>query len=195
MNRSFPLAECWLRPLSPSLGSVFSWQSSARKRSVSMMSLPCDASPIARHSRPRRAGAFTLIELMVVVAIIAILAGLTLGGMGYVNRKSAASRAQTEVAALSAAIESYKLEFGTYPSNATTLYADLTGSGVLNKSKVFFEPVPGMVSTNGSVRSFVDPYGVAYIYRVGTSATRNVGFFDLYCVPPGATNQADWIHN
>ena len=65
---------------------------------------------------------------MVVVAVVAILAGLTLGGLGYVNRKSAASRAQTEVAALSAAIESYKLDFGTYPSNSTTLYADLTGA-------------------------------------------------------------------
>jgi type II secretion system protein G len=159
------------------------------------MSLPCDASPIARHSRPRRAGAFTLIELMVVVAIIAILAGLTLGGMGYVNRKSAASRAQTEVAALSAAIESYKLEFGTYPSNATTLYADLTGSGTLNTNKVFFEPPPGMVSTNGSARTLVDPYGVAYKYSTNAPNMRNIGFFDLYCVPPDAKSEADWIHN
>jgi type II secretory pathway pseudopilin PulG len=126
---------------------------------------------------------------MVVVAIIAILAGLTLGGMGYVNRKSAASRAQTEVAALSAAIESYKLDFGTYPSNVTTLYADLTGSGALNTNKVFFEPPPGMATNS----RFVDPYGQNYNYSA--SGTRNVGFFDLYCVPPGATNQADWIHN
>jgi len=141
----------------------------------------------------RRADAFSLIELMVVVAIMAILAGLTLGGLGYVNRKSAASRAQTEVAALAAAIESYNLEFGTYPASSSTLYADLTGSGTLNNNKVFFEPSPGMVSTNGSQKTLVDPYGAAYVYT--TNATRNVGFFDLYCIPPDAKSEADWIHN
>jgi type II secretory pathway pseudopilin PulG len=129
---------------------------------------------------------------MVVVAVVAILAGLTLGGLGYVNRKSAASRAQTEVAALSAAIESYKLDFGTYPSNSTTLYADLTGSGVLNKSKVFFEAPPGMATNS----RFVDPYGQPYNYRTSGTGMRNVGFFDLWSVPPSATtNQSDWIHN
>jgi type II secretory pathway pseudopilin PulG len=135
---------------------------------------------------------------MVVVAVVAILAGLTLGGLGYVNRKSAASRAQTEVAALSAAIESYKLDFGMYPSNATVLYAELTGdktAKVNTNSKVFFEPPPGMVSTNGSARTLVDPYGVAYKYSTNAPNMRNIGFFDLYCVPPDAKSEADWIHN
>lgn len=153
---------------------------------------PARHTPLAtRHSR--HAGAFTLIELMVVVAIIAILAGLTLGGMGYVNRKSAASRAQTEVAALSAAIESYKLDIGAYPPNdTTTLYRELTGQGTVNKTKVYIEPTPGMV-TNTASGPFIDPYGVAYKYA--TNATRNIGFFDLYCVPPDAKTEADWIHN
>ena len=37
----------------------------------------------------------SLIELLVVVAIIAILAGLTLSTLGYVNRKGAESRARS----------------------------------------------------------------------------------------------------
>ena len=84
----------------------------------------------------RRADAFTLMELMAVVAIIAIIAGLTLGTLGYVNRKAAESRAKSEVAALSAAIDSYKLDFGSYPS-AANLFRELTGQGTVNKSKVF----------------------------------------------------------
>jgi prepilin-type N-terminal cleavage/methylation domain-containing protein len=170
MSCSFPLAE----------PSVISRQFSVRKLSGSVVF------PAARHARW---GAFTLIELLIVVAIIAVLAGLTLGTMGFVNRKGAESRARAEVAALAAAIESYKLEFGVYPLDATTLYADLTGSGTLNKSKVFFEPPPGM-ATNGR---FVDPYGQNYNYT--TTPTRNIGFFDLWCVPAGATNQGGWIHN
>jgi hypothetical protein len=94
---------------------------------------------------------------------------------------------------LSAAIESYKLDFGTYPSNSTTLYADLTGSGVLNKSKVFFEAPPGMATNS----RFVDPYGQPYNYRTSGTGMRNVGFFDLYCIPAdGDKNKPEtWIHN
>lgn len=140
---------------------------------------------------PRRSG-FTLIELMIVVAIVAILAGLSMGAMGYVNRKGAASRAQTEVAALAEAIESYKLDYGTYPA-ADNLYTELTAGGPVNTNKVYFEPPPGMVATNATPRYFQDPYGARYNYS--TTPVRNIGFFDLWCVPPDAKREADWIHN
>ena len=154
--------------------------------------LSCHLSPATRHSRPRRAGAFTLIELLVVVSIVAILAGLVLSTLGYVNRKGAASRAQSEVAALSAAIDNYKIELGTYPDPAN-LYDELTGQGQVNTNKVYFEPTPNMVNTNSATRTFQDPYGNPYNYT--TNATRNVGFFDLWSVPPSAESEADWIHN
>ena len=138
------------------------------------------------------AGAFTLIELMVVVAIVAVLAGLALSTMGYANRKGAASRAKTEVAALSSAIESYQLDFGSYPAS-NNLYTELTAGGPTNTNKVYFEPPPGMVNTNAKPYTLQDPYGTKYNYL--TNPTRNIGFFDLWCVPPDAKTQADWIHN
>lgn len=138
----------------------------------------------------RDTAAFTLIELMVVITIIAILAGLTLGSMGYVNRKSAEARARTEVAALSAAIDSFKLEFGKYPASQEVLYSELTGTNAainMNR-KVFFEPTPGMV-TNGA---FIDPWGANYVYT--TNPTFNIGFFDLYSTA-GGTNSTNYIRN
>jgi type II secretion system protein G len=65
----------------------------------------------------RRIGkaAFTLIELMVVITIIVILAGLVVGGMEYANQRSAAEKAKTQIALLSKGIEEYKLDMGTYP--------------------------------------------------------------------------------
>jgi general secretion pathway protein G len=145
-------------------------------------------SPLARR------GAFTLIELLVVVCIVAILAGLVLSTLGYVNKKGAASRAHSEVAALSAAIDNYKIDYGSYPSS-NNLYTELTAGGPVNTNKVYFEPTPSMVNTNSATRSFQDPYGNSYNYE--TNATRNVGFFDLWCVPAGAdaNNPADFIHN
>jgi len=48
---------------------------------------------------PATTGAFTLIELLVVIAIIIVLSGLILSTVGYVQKKGARSRAETEIAA------------------------------------------------------------------------------------------------
>jgi prepilin-type N-terminal cleavage/methylation domain-containing protein len=70
--------------------------------------------------RKHRHAAFTLIELIVVIGIIAILAGLLLSTAGYARKKSARTRAETEIAALAAACESYKADNGVYPANSDT---------------------------------------------------------------------------
>jgi general secretion pathway protein G len=138
-----------------------------------------------------------LIELLVVVAIIAILAGLALSTLGYVNRKGAESRARAEVAALSAAIDSYKLDFGAYPANQGVLFLELTGQGTVNTNKMYFEPAPGILTTNAGVVSLTDPWGTVYQYRTGAEATNNVGFFDLWSTAgsAAATNAPNWIRN
>jgi type II secretory pathway pseudopilin PulG len=64
-------------------------------------------------------GAFTLIELLIVIAVIIILAGLVLSTIGYVQKKAARTRAETEIAAISAACESYKADNGVYPRDPT----------------------------------------------------------------------------
>src|SRR5438128_7824966 len=68
---------------------------------------------------PAATGAFTLIELLVVIAIIIVLAGLILSTMGYVRKKGARARAETDIAAMSAACESYKADNGIYPRDPT----------------------------------------------------------------------------
>ncbi len=66
------------------------------------------------------AAAFTILELLVVISIIIILAGLILGTVGYVQKKAARSRAEAEITAMSAALESYKADNGIYPRDTTT---------------------------------------------------------------------------
>ena len=81
------------------------------------------SSLVIRHSSFRAAGAFTIVELLVVIAIILVLAGLILATSGYIQTKSNRSRAEAEIAALSAALENYKADNGTYPTdtaNGTT---------------------------------------------------------------------------
>src|SRR5215475_11267947 len=71
-------------------------------------------------SHRRRYNGFTLIELVLVVGIIIVLAGLVLSTVGYARKKGALARAETEIAAMSAAIENYKADNGVYPSNPDT---------------------------------------------------------------------------
>ena len=68
---------------------------------------------------------FTIIELLVVISIIIILAGLILSTVGYVQKKGARARAEAEIAAISAALESYKADNGIYPRDTTSQYTDI----------------------------------------------------------------------
>ena len=68
--------------------------------------------------RPPSRHAFTLIEMITVIAIIAILAGLVLSINGVVQRKAGTARAETEIRTLSAGCEAYKTDNGGYPRAA-----------------------------------------------------------------------------
>jgi prepilin-type N-terminal cleavage/methylation domain-containing protein len=61
---------------------------------------------------------FTLIELLIVMAIIIVLAGLILATAGYVQKKGYRSRAEAEIAAISAALENYKADNAVYPGSS-----------------------------------------------------------------------------
>src|SRR5438132_12872519 len=81
---------------------------------------------VIRHSSLRAEGAVTIIELLVVIIIIFILAGLVLSISSYVQNKGKRARAETEIAAMSAALESYKADNGIYPANNATNSLDPT---------------------------------------------------------------------
>jgi type II secretory pathway pseudopilin PulG len=68
----------------------------------------------------RVACGFTIFELLVVISIIIILAGFILATSAYVTKKGRRSRAEVEIAAISAALESYKADNGIYPTTSST---------------------------------------------------------------------------
>jgi len=67
--------------------------------------------------RSLRSAAFTLIELLTVVAIIVVLMGLTIGIAGFARDKGARARAQSEIAALESSLERFKIDQGGYPAS------------------------------------------------------------------------------
>ena len=155
-----------------------------RTFSPSHLFTPSPLNPLTPRRRP---AAFTLIELLAVITVIGILAGLTLGAAGAVRRHGANSTAKAEVAALQAACDRFYADNNSYPSNSEVnpsssfaptgyinagrvLFTNLLGSATLTAAptkKRYFEPKPAMVSSN----FFIDPWGYAYGYNSdGTNA-------------------------
>src|SRR4029453_5073335 len=102
------------------------------------------------------AGAFTLIELLIVIAIIVVLAGLVLSTVGYVQKKGVRARAETEIAAISAACESYKADNGIYPR-------DPTANTATDKLNAKTDGNPTLGATNPSGATY--PLASLVLYR------------------------------
>ena len=103
---------------------------------------------------------FTLIELLIVIAVIVVLAGLILSTFGYVQKKGARARVETEIAAMSAACESYKADNGIYPrdttNNTTDNLAALTDPNYASKTPP--DPVPTSYDSTVTAYSFASFY-------------------------------------
>jgi type II secretory pathway pseudopilin PulG len=159
---------------------------------------------------PATTSAFTIIELLIVISIIIVLAGLILATSGYVSKKGARSRAEAEVAAMSAALENYKSDNGVYPKNATTdsldartsgdpssykaaslyLYTQLSGNAANRQpapnAKSYFAFKPDQLSPSDQaqpVQFIRDPFGKSYGYSTAYQASPSKGYnpsFDLW---------------
>ena len=154
---------------------------------------------------PSRPLGFTLIELLVVITVIGILAGLVLQTAGYAQKKAARSRAEAEIAALSAALENYKADIGDYPSGTNTTNTSSGSNAFLRaklapypSGKIYFEFSKTM-GTNTNIsdtnQSILDPFGNAYGYQYRGDASRSgTNFFDLWS-SGGGTSSNQWIKN
>src|SRR5438045_5831728 len=167
--------------------------------------------------------AFTIIYVLVVIAIIIILAGLILSTVGYVQKKGARSRAEAEIAAMSAALESYKADNGIYPSDTTLTDVDATASPTpaaaslylyeqlsgdtdndrIPQAKSYFSFRPnqlGPIDQAQKIAFIRDPFGNAYGYSTAKAQGKAYGYnptYDLWSVADAnpVPNQIQWIKN
>jgi type II secretory pathway pseudopilin PulG len=121
-----------------------------------------NSSFVIRASPFRAEGAITIIELLLVIIIILILAGLILSISSYVQNKGARARAETEIAAISAALESYKADNGIYPANnatnslAPTTMTDPSSSSYVSASNYLYIQLSGDSDDNPTTTTSSD---------------------------------------
>jgi general secretion pathway protein G len=81
--------------------------------------------------RAARAGAadqgFTLIEMLIVIVVLGILAGITVFGVSTFKKDSEDAACKANVKTVGVAADAFKAKTGAYP----TTIADLTGGGYL----------------------------------------------------------------
>lgn len=159
--------------------------------------------------------AFTIIELLIVMAILIGLTAMILATAGYVQKKGHRSRAAAEIAGLSAALENYKADNGVYPRDSVTdnlnvsttsasdydasslkLYESLSGDtthGRIAEAKAYFPFKPNQLrpaDQTQPVTAIRDPFGNSYGYSTAKAAnpTGTVGYnptYDLWSIADG----------
>jgi len=151
-----------------------------------------------------RRGAFTLIEMLVVIGIIGVLAALILGGASIANSKMKRAKAEAERDALVTAIQSYKNKKGFYPPDNTKstimspLFYELTGTVALGGN--YKSPVSGEIlstanitnifNAGGFLNASADPSEVLNFAPTITKSTRTASFviptttttYTLFCI-------------
>jgi general secretion pathway protein G len=70
--------------------------------------------------KPIHKPGFTLIEMITVMTIIALLAGIVVGSAGIIQGRQAREKAKAQIALLSKAIEEYKMDMGVFPGDDDT---------------------------------------------------------------------------
>ena len=152
------------------------------------------------NSKPRRNGSrgFTLMELMVVISLIAILAGMVLAAMPAVLNQVKRKQVRLTLGELKAGLSLYKLDNSWYPINdkdefegAFVLYKFLSGDFDVNgeldpladDTKIYVEGIDWNTAKNQAQQrvgelegryALVDPFGSPIRYL---------------CEPPGRKNK------
>ena len=128
--------------------------------------------------RSKTSAAFTLVELLVVISIIAILAGLSFPAVNGALDSAKKTQAKNNAVQIAGAVSAYELEYGKLPTNSAGLVDSafmniLTGSDTANNSRgiVFLEAQAWRKGKGGTNSvGYCDPWDSTKAYSIALDA-------------------------
>lgn len=123
---------------------------------------------------------FTLIELLAAIGIIAILAGLTIGGLSFATAKADESKTIALMEEFETALEKYKADYGAYPVFSGDVdfskdeWKTFTNEKPNKQNKAYMEGIK-------QLSIFEDGFGNAFQYEYpNTDSSRNTTKYALW---------------
>jgi general secretion pathway protein G len=131
-----------------------------------------------RHRRSQVRRAFTLLEILLVVMILAVIAGFVITNVFATQDEAYKQSAKVQISDLENKVKQYRMKMKSYPSELNALHVKPSDAGSGDWYQIIDKPVPD------------DPWGKPYSYKVsGTDVEiRSSG-------PDGQMNSEDDITN
>jgi prepilin-type N-terminal cleavage/methylation domain-containing protein len=136
---------------------------------------------------------FTLIELMIVMAVIAILVGIALPQFRGMQEEGLIAQAKAELMTLKTAVESYYIHTGAYPADSATWQSVLiTASPIIVRAALID---PFTASTQYQIVYSASPGEYYAIYSVGTSGSALVSLVSAAGVVTESASTCIYVSN
>jgi general secretion pathway protein G len=137
---------------------------------------------VTHFSRKRRRGGFTLMEVLLVMAILVVLASLAAVNISSARRTSKINAARSQVGMFSTPLQMYELAIETYPTTQQGLESLRSAPGDLPdatkwQGPYLDKPIP------------VDPWGRPYQYT--SPGEHNPDTYDLWSLGPDGVSGTD----
>jgi prepilin-type N-terminal cleavage/methylation domain-containing protein len=105
----------------------------------------------------KKCKAFTLVELLVVIGIIALLAGILLPAVNLMRKRAMITSEKADFQSIATALEQYKTDFGDYPRNVNLPTWKMLATGTPTAAPIYYSlaasllgPGPAVTETVGS---------------------------------------------
>lgn len=131
--------------------------------------------PVTDHKRK----GFTLLELVIVMAIITILAGLIVSGAQLARRRGVKTKTLAAIESMGIAICMYEVDMGRYPPDTEGVKSLVEGLTKDPGSPYWTGPYMDFKAEDLKDGYFIDPWGNPYQYN-SSSPQHNVASYDLY---------------